>query len=95
MPCSYRRREFLAQLQMFIPVFAGGFLLLARWSSWVSPHAVFPFHRARSSVTAQGLPGGDVWPDRHQLSDFRGLEGSAHGGHDMNMWFWELRFQRN
>ena len=66
-----------------VPV--GGLLLLVCWSSWVSPHAVLPFHRARGSVTAQGLPGGDVWPDRHQLADIRGLEGSAHGGHDMNM----------
>lgn len=57
--------------------------------------AVFPFHRARSGVTAQSLPGGDVRPDRHQLSDFRGLEGSAHGGHDMSVCFWELHFQRS
>lgn len=34
-----------------------------------SPHCAFPFSRARSSAAAQGLPGGHVWPDRHQLSD--------------------------
>lgn len=65
------------------------------WSPWASPHCAFSFPRARSSVAAQGLPGGHVRPDRHQLSDLRGLEDSAHGGHDMNMWFWEFHFQRN
>lgn len=65
------------------------------WSPWASPHYAFPFARARSSVAAQGLPGGHVRPDRHQLSDLRGLEDSAHGGHDMNIWFWEFPFQMN